>query len=197
MIRFAIFVSGTGTNMENLIRESQAGSIPAIAELVISDNPEAKAIGKAEDLGVTVRVVDRKNFKTKHEFEDEIIWYLEQHKIDYIALAGFMKILSPEFVKRYWGRMINIHPSLLPAFPGARAIHDAFEARAKETGVTVHFVDTGVDTGPVIFQKKVSVTADDALDSLEAKIHHIEYEIYPEALRRVFTGAAKPPKKES
>ncbi|MBI3313725.1 MAG: phosphoribosylglycinamide formyltransferase [Candidatus Omnitrophica bacterium] len=197
MNRLAIFVSGSGTNMENLIKEIQAGRIPAVAELVISDSPEAKAIQKAENLGVTVRVVERKKFKIKQEFEDEIIWYLKQHKIDYIALAGFMKILSPEFVKLYWGKIINIHPSLLPAFPGGHAIRDAFEAKAKETGVTVHFVDTGVDTGPVILQKKLSVASDESLDSLETKIHHIEYEIYPEALRRVFMGQIKTPEKES
>ncbi|MBI3307498.1 MAG: phosphoribosylglycinamide formyltransferase [Candidatus Omnitrophica bacterium] len=197
MIRLALFVSGSGTNMENIIKEIQAGRIPAAAELVISDNPEAPAIQKAEQLGVTVRVVDRKKFKTKQEFENEMIWYLREHKIDYIALAGFMKILSREFVQSHWGRIINVHPSLLPAFPGAHSIRDAFEAKASETGVTVHFVDTGVDSGQIILQKKISVASDDTLDSLEAKIHHIEYEIYPEALRQVFAGAVKPTKKES
>ncbi len=183
MKKLAIFVSGNGTNMENLIQEIKAGRIPAEAPLVISDHPNAGAIQKAENLSVKVRVVDRKNFASKTEFEDEIIWHLAENKIDFIALAGFMRILSPDFVKRYKGKIVNIHPALLPAFPGAHAIRDAFEARVKETGVSVHFVDAGVDTGPVILQRKVKVLPGDTLESLEKRIHAVEYELYPEALR--------------
>ncbi len=188
MKRIAIFVSGNGTNMENLIRQIHAGKVPAECRLVICDNPQASAIRKAENLGVTVRVVDRENFGSKAEFEEEIIWHLAENKIDWITLAGFMRILSPDFVKRYAGRIINIHPALLPAFPGAHAIREAFEAKVKETGVTVHFVDAGVDTGPVILQRKIPVDSKDTLQLLEAKIHAVEYELYPEALRRILNG---------
>ena len=191
MKRIAIFVSGNGTNMENLIRQIHAGKIPAECRLVICDNPEAAAVRKAENLGVTTRLVDRKNFASKAGFEEEIIWHLAENKIDLIALAGFMRILSPDFVKRYAGRIVNIHPALLPAFPGGHAIQDAFKAKVKETGVTVHFVDAGVDTGPMILQRKIPVEAGDTLESLEARIHAAEYELYPEALRLVLEGKIK------
>ena len=193
MKKIAIFVSGKGTNMENLIRQIHAGKIPAECRLVICDNPEAAAVRKAENLGVTVRLVDRKNFASKAGFEEEIIWHLAENKIDLIALAGFMRILSPDFVKRYAGRIVNIHPALLPAFPGGHPIQDAFKAKVKETGVTVHFVDEGVDTGPVILQRKVAVDPKDTLETLEAKIHAAEYELYPEALALVLSGKIKFP----
>ena len=192
MNKLAIFVSGSGTNMENLLKEIQAGRIPGVESVfVICDNPEAPALEKAKRYSVEVKLVERKKFASKAEFEAEIVRYLLEKKIDWIALAGYMKILSPEFVKQFWGRIINIHPSLLPAFPGGHAIKDAFEAKAGETGVTVHFVDQGVDTGPIILQKKVKVAPGDTLETLETKIHQVEYEIYPEALQLVLAGKVK------
>lgn len=193
MKRLAFFVSGNGTNAQNLIRKIHAGKLTADPRIVISDNPAAGAIAKARQLGVESVAVDRKRFASKAEFEAAIIKILEEKKIDFIVLAGFMRILSPEFVKRYHGRMINIHPAYLPAFPGAHAIRDAFEAKVKETGVTVHFVDAGVDTGPVILQRKVSVMPDDTLVSLEERIHNAEYELYPEALNLVLAGKVRLP----
>lgn len=180
--------------MENLVKEIQAGRIPgAEARLVLSDNPGAGAIEKARKLGVEVKVVDRKQYKTKPEFEAAMTHELDGRDIDFIALAGFMRILSEDFVRHFSGRIINIHPSLLPAFPGGHGIRDAYEAKVKETGVTVHFVDEGVDTGPIILQKKVAVAANETLESLETKIHAVEYEIYPEALRRVISGQVRMP----
>ncbi len=193
--RLAFFVSGNGTNMVNLVKCIQAGKLEAEPVIVISDNPEAKALVRARELGVEAICVDRKKFLLKANFEDELIWHLESKKIDYIILAGFMRILSADFVVRYEGRIINIHPAYLPAFPGGHAIRDAFEAKARETGVTVHFVDAGVDTGPVIFQKKVPVLPDDTLESLETRIHALEYELYPEALRLLLSGQVKYPRK--
>ena len=193
MNRLAIFVSGSGTNMENLVRRIRGERMDCEAALVVCDDPEAPALEKAKRLGVEAAVVERKKFETKAAFEAEILRRLEQNKIDWIALAGFMRILSPEFVRRTAGRLINIHPSLLPEFPGAHAIRDAFGAKVRETGVTVHFVDEGVDTGPVILRKKVPVDPKDTLESLEAKIHAAEYEIYPEALRLVLSGKVKLP----
>ncbi len=185
MKRLAFFVSGNGTNMENLVRTVHAGRLPGEAVLVLSDNPDAGALDKARRLGVETVVVDRRHCASREEFEAAIVLHLERKKIDLIVLAGFMKILSPDFVKRYAGRIINIHPALLPAFPGAHAIRDAFRAKVKVTGVTVHYVDEGVDTGPVILQKEVAVDPHDTLESLEAKIHAVEYEIYPQALCKV------------
>lgn len=189
MKRLAFFVSGNGTNAENLIRRIRAGEIAAEPAVVISDNPSAGAIAKAKRLGVETAVVDRKKYGSKFEFEAVIINILDEKKIDWIVLAGFMRILSPEFVKRYRRKIINIHPAYLPEFPGAHAIRDAFEAKVRETGVTVHFVDDGVDTGPIILQRPVAVKADDTLESLEQRIHEVEYELYPEALKRVLSQA--------
>lgn len=192
MFRLAIFVSGNGTNMENLVKEIQAGKIPGLsAGLVVCDNPEARAIERARRLGVELALIERKKFASREAFENEIILWLERKRIDWIALAGFMRILSSAFVGRYKGKIVNIHPALLPAFPGARAIRDAFEAGVAGTGVTVHFVDEGVDTGPIILQRKISIAPGEALETLEAKIHQIEYQLYPEALRKIISGGVR------
>ncbi len=193
MKRLAIFVSGNGTNMENLLAKIRSGGLPCEPALVVSDNPEAGAMEKAKKFGAEVALIERKKFPSKETFEAEILRRLEQKKIDLIALAGFMKILSPDFVRSYRGRIVNVHPALLPAFPGAHAIQETFEAKVKETGVTVHFVDEGVDTGPVILQRKIPIDPKDTLESLEAKIHGLEYEIYPEAIRMVLEGKVKLP----
>lgn len=191
MKKLAIFVSGSGTNMQNIINDCHNGRIPAQATLVISDNPQAKAIDRARNYGVAVIVIDRKQFADKAAFEAEIIRAVDAAKVDYLVLAGFMRILSCEFVHKYKGKIINIHPSLLPAFPGAHGIRDAFEAKVSETGVTVHYVDEGVDTGQIILQEKVSVTPGETLESLEEKVHAVEYRLYPEALRRVLKREVK------
>lgn len=195
MKKLAIFVSGSGTNMQNLIIECHNGRIPAQAVVVICDNTQAKAIERARNYGVPVVVIDRKQFQNKTEFEAEIMKAVHASKADYLVLAGFMRILSPEFVNQYKGRMINIHPSLLPAFPGAHGIRDALEAKVPETGVTIHFVTENVDGGPVILQQKVPVTPDDTRETLEAKIHAVEYQLYPEALRKVLKREIKFPMK--
>ena len=185
MKKLAIFVSGSGTNMQNLIIECHNGRIPAQVALVLSDNPEAKAIARARNYGVTVIAIDRKKFQDKASFETEVARAVDASKADYLVLAGFMRILSPEFVRKYKGKIINIHPSLLPAFPGAHGIRDAFEAKVPETGVTVHWVNEGTDTGPIILQEKVAVDPGRTLETLEEKIHEVEYRLYPEALRKV------------
>ena len=193
MKKLAIFVSGSGTNMQNLIIECHNGRIPAQVVVVICDNPKAKAIERARNYGVTVVVIDRKQFSTQQDFEAAVMKCVDQAKVDYLVLAGFMRILSPEFVNPYKGKIINIHPSLLPAFPGAHGIRDAFEAKVPETGVTVHFVTESVDGGPVILQQKVPVAPDDTLETLEEKIHAVEYQLYPEALRKVLKREVKFP----
>ncbi len=195
MKQIAFLVSGNGTNAENLIKEIKAGRVPdAEARLVISDNPLAAALEKAAKLGVEAVVIDRKKYPSKPGFEAAIRHELEDREIDLIALAGFMRVLSGDFVRHFAGKIINIHPSLLPAFPGAHGIREAFEAKVQETGVTVHFVDEGVDTGPLIVQKKIPVDARETLETLEAKIHAVEYQLYPEALRLVISGNVRLPR---
>lgn len=194
--KLAFMASGSGSNFENIVREIQAGRLEADAAILICDKPGAGVLARAEKLKVPAVLVDRKAHPSKEAFEAEIVRRLEESRCDFIVLAGYMRILSNEFVLRYWGRIINIHPSMLPAFPGAHGIRDAFEAGVRETGVTVHFVDTGVDTGPVILQRKVPVEPGDTLESLETRVHAMEYTLYPEALRLVLTGKVTglPPK---
>ena len=191
MKKLAFLVSGSGTNMENLIQRIQKGEIPAEPAIVISNKSGVKALEKAVALGVKTVVIDHKAYQDRAAFDKALSECLEKHKIDIIVLAGFMRVLTPDFVRKYYGRLINIHPALLPAFPGAHAIKDAWDAKVKETGVTVHFVDSGVDTGPVILQRKISVLPNDTLETLEARIHSLEYEIYPQALNLVLSGKAK------
>ena len=185
MKRLAFLVSGSGTNMQNLIRKIKSGEVHAEATIVISNKSGVKALEKAAALGIKTIVIDHKAYADREAFDEALQACLEKHKVDFVVLAGFMRVLTGGFVKKYHGRLINIHPALLPAFPGAHAIKDAWDAKVKETGVTVHFVDTGVDTGPVILQRKVPVFPNDTLETLEARIHKAEYEIYPEALNLV------------
>lgn len=192
MKRLAVFVSGNGTNMENILRSIRERKIKAQAALVLSDNPEALALKRAQEYPVECVVVERQKFSSKEAFEAEIRQHLKRKKIDYVILAGFMRILSPSFVVAYHGRILNLHPSLLPKFPGAHAIREAWEAKEKVTGVTVHFVDEGVDTGPVILQREVKVESGETLESLENKIHAVEYELYPTAINLVLAGRVRP-----
>jgi formyltetrahydrofolate-dependent phosphoribosylglycinamide formyltransferase len=193
MKRIAFLVSGSGTNAENLIQRIRKGEISADPVIVISNRPGVKALEKAAALGVKTVVIDHKAYADREAFDKALSECLELHKIELVVLAGFMRVLTEGFVKKYHGRLINIHPAYLPeGIRGAHAIKDTFNEKEKflksGTGVTVHFVDTGVDTGPVILQRKVPVLPNDTLETLEARIHNLEYEIYPEALKRVLEG---------
>lgn len=193
MKRLAFLVSGNGTNMCNIVSKIKAGEIHADPVIVISNKSGVKSLERARELGIPTMVIPSKNYVARELFDQALSKCLDAHKIDLIVLAGFMRILTEGFVRKYYGRLINIHPALLPSFPGAHGIRDAWEAKAKETGVTVHFVDPGVDTGSMILQKKISVLPSDTLESLEARVHAVEYEIYPEALKLVIDGKAKAP----
>ena len=177
--------------MENLIKRIKAGEIHADPGVVISNKPGVKALDRAKELGVPSAVIPSKDYPTREAFDEALAKHLDACKIDLIVLAGFMRVLTEGFVKKYWGRLINIHPALLPAFPGAHAIQEAWDAKVQETGVTVHFVDCGVDTGPIILQQKVPVLPGDTLETLEARIHGVEYELYPEAVELVLSGRVK------
>ena len=191
MKRVAFLVSGSGTNMENLIKRIKTGEVCADPVMVVSNKPGVKSLEKAVALGVKMIVIDHKVYADRAAFDMALSECLEEHQIDVIVLAGFMRVLTPDFVRKYYGRLINIHPALLPAFPGAHAIKDAWDAKVKETGVTVHFVDSGVDTGPVILQRKVPILSNDTLETLEDRIHQVEYELYPQALSLVLSGKTK------
>jgi len=186
--RLAIFASGSGTNLENLLTKIRDHELKAIAALVFSDKPGAPCLERARKFDVPVVSFPPKAFYDKHAFESRVIDTVEQYEVDYILLAGYMRIITPRFIKRFPWRIINIHPSFLPEFKGAHGIKDAFEAKAEKTGVTVHFVTEDVDAGPIILQEQVPIHADDTLEMLEARVHETEYRVYPEAVRLVLEG---------
>ena len=187
-MNIAVFASGRGTNFSAIVRAVKKGIIKANLSLLVSDNPKAAVLTAAARAGIKSALLKRQDFTHKEEFENKIIQCLEEEKIDLIVLAGFMRILSPEFVQKYKGRILNIHPALLPSFKGAHAIKDAYEYGVKLTGVTVHFVDEEMDHGPIILQVPLRIKENDTLESLERKIHKIEHKLYPQAIKLFIEG---------
>ena len=173
--------------MESILKAIKKKRIPINAAVVISNKQDAKGLKIAEKLGVNIEIVESKGFKgNRAQYDKKIISILSKHgvtpKNGLVCLAGFMRIISPEFVKKYKNRIINIHPSLLPAFPGLNSQKQALEYGAKYSGCSVHFVDTGMDTGPVIIQAVVKINEKDTEKSLSTKILKEEHRIYPEAV---------------
>jgi phosphoribosylglycinamide formyltransferase-1 len=187
-MNIAVFASGRGTNFSAIARAVKKGTIKANLSLLVCDNPGAAVIGKAKRAGIKVALLRREDFSSKEDFEAGIIRHLEESKIDLIALAGFMRVLSPGLVQKYKGRILNIHPALLPSFKGGEGIRDAFDYGVKVTGVTVHFVDEEMDHGPIILQKEVAIEDDDTPESLESKIHKVEHKLYPQAIQLFVEG---------
>jgi phosphoribosylglycinamide formyltransferase-1 len=187
-MRVAILISGSGSNMVKLI-ESMSGDHPARPCLVLSNNPEAGGLHRARAMGVPIAAVDHRAFgRDRAAFEAELLKPLLATKPDLIALAGFMRILTPDFVARFEGRMLNIHPSLLPKYPGLNTHARALDARDSEAGCTVHLVTPELDCGPVLGQGRVPVLPDDTTESLAARVLTMEHKLYPEVLRRVASG---------
>lgn len=191
MKNIAVFASGRGTNFNAIARAVKKGRLKVNLALLVCDNPKAQVLDRAREMRVKTCLVKREDFASKQDFEKAIIGHLKKNKIDLVVMAGFMRMLSPFFVRAYKNRIINIHPALLPSFKGAQAIQDAFDYGVKVTGVTVHFVDEAMDHGPIILQKEVGVKELDTLASLEAKIHKVEHQLYPEAIRLVVQGRIK------
>jgi len=190
--RIAVLLSGRGSNFEAIADAVESGRIPrARIVAVISDVPEAAGLSRARQRGLPAHVVGRQSHADRAVREAEILAILEEARPDLICLAGFMRLLSPEFVARHRGRILNIHPALLPKFPGLHAQRRALEAGEKVSGCTVHFVDAGTDTGPIILQKSVSVLPGDTEETLSARILEKEHEAYPEAVARVLADLEK------
>ena len=175
MKKIAVFASGNGSNFQVIAEQFPVA-------FVFSDHRDAYVLERAEKLGVPAHAFELKEVDNKAAYEDAIVALLEQYDIDLVCLAGYMKIVGPTLLKAYEGRIINIHPAYLPEFPGAHGIEDAWEAGVSQSGVTIHWVDSGVDTGQVIKQVRVPRLADDTIDSFEARIHDHEYQLYPEVL---------------
>ncbi|WP_310831323.1 phosphoribosylglycinamide formyltransferase [Paenibacillus pedocola] len=187
--RIAVFASGQGSNFAALIEAQRAGQLGGGSiELLVSDRPEAFVAQRAEAAGVPALLLRPKEFGSRELYEAEIVAELKRRDIGLIVLAGYMRLITPVLLQPYAGRIINIHPSLLPAFAGKDAIGQALDYGVKLTGVTVHFVDGGMDTGPVIAQRSVEIEEGDTAESLAERIHQVEYELYPEVVGAFAAG---------
>lgn len=190
-MRVAILASGNGSNFEALAHQFQAGLLPGELAFVFSDHHNAYVLERARRLNIKAYSFEVKEFENKAAYEKALLQLLQEEEIDLIVLAGYMRIIGKTLLSHYSNRILNIHPSLLPSFPGLHGIKDAYEYGVKVTGVTVHLVDDGVDTGPIIAQEPVMILPDDSLESLEEKIHQTEHRLYPKVLRDVLLQSDK------
>jgi len=181
----AVFASGSGTNFQAIAQAVRKGRIRACLKLLVVDKEKAYVRRRAERFKIRHIYINPKEYKGRVAFDRELVRLLKKEKINLVVLAGFMRILSPYFVRAFKNKILNIHPALLPAFKGDRAIKDAHEYGVKVTGVTVHFVDEEVDHGPIILQEEVKIRKHDTLKALEEKIHRTEHKLYPEAIQLV------------
>jgi len=188
MINIGVLVSGRGTNLQAIIEAIEEGKIEGEIKVVISDNPDAYALKRAKQNNIETQYINFKKFKKREDYNKEIIKTLKEKKIDLVVLVGYMRILSPYFIKTYKNRIINIHPALLPSFSGLHAQRQAVKYGVKVSGCTVHFVDEGVDSGPIILQRAVEVKDDDTEESLAERILKEEHQIYPRAIQLFCQG---------
>lgn len=187
--RVAILISGRGSNMAALIEAAKDPDYPAEIALVLSNVPDAGGLARARDAGIATEVIDHKPFgKNREAFDRQLDTALEAHHIDIVCLAGFMRVLGPWFVARWNGRLINVHPSLLPAFKGLHTHERAIAAGATQHGATVHFVVPELDSGPIIEQASVPVLPGDTPEKLATRVLEIEHRIYPLALKQLAEG---------
>jgi phosphoribosylglycinamide formyltransferase-1 len=190
--RLAILLSGRGSNFEAIADAVESGTIPnAEIVAVISDVPEARGLARAKERHLPAFAVDRRGFPSRREHEDAMLGILERQEPDLICLAGYMRLLSGEFVGRYRSRILNIHPALLPRYSGLDSQRRALEAGEAESGCTVHYVDEGTDTGPIVLQRQVPILQGDTEELLSARILEEEHRAYPEAIARVLSGLEK------
>ncbi|MBU1933416.1 MAG: phosphoribosylglycinamide formyltransferase [Candidatus Omnitrophica bacterium] len=187
-MNIAVFCSGNGTNLQAIIDAQKKGFIKADIRLVVLDVAGCFALKRAEKAGIKTFLAEKKNFSSQKGLEAAILKKLKEEKIDLIVLAGYMRLLSPDFIKEYKNKILNIHPSLLPSFKGTRGIKDAFLYGVKITGPTVHFVTEDMDAGPIILQSAVAVMEDDTEETLAEAIHREEHKIYPRAIQLFVEG---------
>jgi phosphoribosylglycinamide formyltransferase 1 len=184
--RVAILISGRGSNMSALIEAARARDFPAEIAVVVSNKSDARGIARARAAGVPVEIIESRPFgKNRVAFETALQAELDRHSVDLVCLAGFMRLFTPSFARRWHGRMLNIHPSLLPSFPGLDPHGQALKAGVKISGATVHFVSADTDAGPIVMQAAVAVKDDDTAETLSERILALEHQIYPAAVRLV------------
>jgi len=187
-LKIAVFASGSGSNFQALVEAIREQAIPAEVSLLVCDKPAARVVQRAEALGVPTFLFNPKSYATREAYEEEIVGRLREEGVELVVLAGYMRLITATLVEPYYGRMINVHPALLPSFPGVRAIRQALEYGVKQTGVTVHFVDGGMDSGPIIAQRTLEVRDDDTEDSLAERVHAVEHELLPQTVRWIAEG---------
>lgn len=180
--RLALFASGNGTNAQAIYKAWQDGRLGPISPQVLVCDKDCPALRWGQDLGLASYLVKPRDYPDRKSHEQAILDLLQDHTIDLIALAGYMRLLTPLLVGAYEGRILNIHPALLPEFPGTEAIERAYEARVPFSGVTVHLVDEGMDSGPILAQKKVDLVPGQSLEDFAAAIHRVEHQLYPATL---------------
>jgi phosphoribosylglycinamide formyltransferase 1 len=185
MRRLAVFASGNGSNFQSIAEAIKSGKLEAEICLVVCDREDAYVLERAKLENIDSFSFSAKNYSNKTEYESEILEKLRQYEIEFIILAGYMRLIGPTLLQKYSQRIVNIHPSLLPSFPGKDAIGQAFDAGVKETGVTVHYVDDEMDTGPVIAQKTVPILEGDSRDILQKRIQEMEHDLYPSVLQEL------------
>ncbi len=190
-LRLAVLASGGGTNLQSIIDQCQQGTLDAEIVLIISNNPQAGALDRAEQAGINNICIDHHDFNKRQDFDQAVVNALKDAQAELVVLAGFMRIISEVFLQAFPRRIINIHPSLLPAFPGLHVQKKALEYGARFTGCTVHLVDGGVDTGPIIIQAVIPILADDSEETLTARILEQEHKIYPQAIQWFAEGRVK------
>lgn len=187
MKNIAIFASGSGSNFQAIVDAVQAKQLSANLSLLVCDQPGAYVIERAREAEISTFVFNAKDYPNKEAYEEEIVMLLKNKQVDLIVLAGYMRLVGSTLLSEYEGRIINIHPSLLPDFPGKDAIGQALAANAKWSGVTIHFVDEGMDTGPVIVRERVRIEENETRESLQWKIQEIEHKLYPSILQMLLT----------
>lgn len=188
-LKIGVLASGGGTNLQSIIDGCQTGSINAEIVIVISNNPDSGALKRAESAGIMTQCIDHHSFETRDSFDREIVSTLEENQVELVVLAGFMRIISQRFLDAFPNRIMNIHPALLPSFPGLHVQQKALDYGARFSGCTVHFVDGGVDTGPIIAQAVVPVHDNDTEETLSARILVQEHKIYPQAIQWFAQGS--------
>jgi phosphoribosylglycinamide formyltransferase 1 len=183
MKKIAVFASGNGSNFQAIIDVVQTGELKADIALLVCDKPGAFAVERANAAHIPTFSFNPKDYSSKEAYEKVITEQLTSYGVEFIVLAGYMRLIGPTLLGEYSGRIVNIHPSLLPAFPGKDAIGQALDAKVKWTGVTIHYVDEGMDTGPIIVQERVGISDNETRESLERKIQYIEHKLYPSILQ--------------
>jgi phosphoribosylglycinamide formyltransferase 1 len=182
MKKIAIFASGNGSNFQAIAAAVEKGKLHASIELLICDHPGAYCIDRAEKLNIPVFSFSPKDFPLKEDYEQQILQELQAKEVEMIVLAGYMRLIGSVLLRAYPNQIINIHPSLLPAFPGKNAVLQAIEAGVEVTGVTVHYVDEGMDTGPIIAQRAVSILKGESVEEIHRKIQQVEHNLYPRTI---------------